>query len=236
MTLVSAIIKSAYRESNLIPIGTEPSTAQVAEGLSRLNTLILSTIGREVGEPIRDLNIGGANDESYLTEVSIPANARLVLNLSASITVHLSANPYEGQRLAAIDAAGSLGTYTLTLDGNGRNIEGTSTIALSVDGTARQWLYRADTSNWVKINSLTTTDEMPLSEEFDDYFILMLAMRLNPMYGQAMTSETVAALKRQTRHITSRYRSTVKVLPEYMGKIGERGYISDDFEEGQINW
>lgn len=235
MTLVSDIIARGYRESNLIPLGATPNAAMTAEALTRLNSIILSTVGYEVGEPLRDLNYGGEHDQYYASEY-VPANARLMLNLEAAVTLELAPSPYEGQRLGLVDVGGTLATYNVTLDGNGRNIEGAATLVLNTDDETRQWMYRSDTGNWVKISTLTASDSMPLPEEYDDYFSLMLAMRVNPMYGQMMAEETAVYLRRMKRQLASRYRGKEEVLPEYVGRIGERFTDLDSFNEGIIRW
>lgn len=206
MTLVSSIIQDAYRETNLIPMGVSPSTNQTTEGLNRLNSLILSTVGFEAGDDLNDLSYGGDYDQSAHINDWIPDNTRLVFNLSGAVTLYVDPDPYDGQRLAFLDAAGNLATYNVTLDGNGRNIEGTATLTLSTDSDSRQWMYRADTGNWIKVETLESTDEMPFPSEFDDYFVLQLAMRLNPRYGQSMAPESVDRMRTMRAKLRSRYR------------------------------
>lgn len=206
MTLASDIITRAYRESNLVTLAAGETTAQQTEALPLLNEQILSAIGFEAGAELRDLNIGGEFDQSQVAAQFVPANARLVLNLAAATTLKLSPCPYEGQRLAVADAAGNLGTNNLVLDGNGRQIEAAATLALSTNGTVRQWLYRADTANWVKLTELATSDAMPLPVEFDSFFTTRLAMRLNPRYGQAIKQETLNELARIEGKLRARYR------------------------------
>jgi hypothetical protein len=206
MTLLSSIITDAYRETNLIPMGASPNTNQTTEALNRLNPLILSTVGYEAGDELQDLNYGGEYDQSTVINDWIPDNTRLVLNLESAVTLYLDPEPYEGQLIGIVDAGSNLATYNLTLNGNGRNIEGASTLVLNTDDTASRWMYRADTGNWVKIETLEDTDEMPFPSEFDDYFVLMLAMRLNPRYGQNMAAESVERLRSMRVRLRARYR------------------------------
>lgn len=206
MAIASDIIRDAYRESNIIASVSTPSTNELTEGLARLNSLILSTIGNEAGSELTDINIGGAYDQSYRCATCIPANVRLVLNLGSARTLNLHPHPYEGQRVAIADAAGTLGASNLALSGNGRQIEAASSLVLSTNGQTRQWLFRADTANWVNIASLIATDPMPLPTEFDDFFIVSLALRLNPRHSAKMAAESLAALERQRSQIRARYR------------------------------
>jgi hypothetical protein len=223
MTLASDIIQRAFRESNLIPLVATPSANQTAEALPILNEQLLSALGFEAGGELSDLNIGGQFDQSAYCSTWVPENARLVLNLSGATTFKLHPQPYEGQRLAIADAAANLATYNLTLNGNGRRIEGAATLVLSTNGDTRQWLYRADTANWVKMTALAAADTMPLPTEFDSFFTTRLAMRLNPRYGQALARETLAELGKIEGKLRARYRKPRPVQDMPRGLLGERG-------------
>lgn len=207
MTTASQIITDAYRESNLIAISASPSTAEQSEALRRLNSLILSTIGNEAGTELTDLDIGGENDLSSYASNGAPDDCRLVCILSAATEIELDPLPYEGQRVAWVDAGANFATYNLTINPNGRQIGGsTASLVLSANGDNRQYMYRGDTANWVRLTDLATSDQMPFPSEFDDYFITRLAMRLNPRHGAALTKETLAALDRSESQIRARYR------------------------------
>lgn len=222
MTLVSDIINRAYRETNVISIGASPTATETSEALSLLNSLILSTVGNEVADGLNDIIVGGTYDQSTYLSPSLPDNKRMVLNLSSATTVKLDPYPFEGQRAALVDVSGNLSTNNLTIDPNGRKIEDALTLTLNTDGIDRQWLYRADTGNWVRITSLTTSDEMPLPIEFDDYFSIMLAIRLNPRHGAEINQETVSALKRMRSQINGRYRNPIQIRSD----LDPRGFLS----------
>jgi hypothetical protein len=206
VTLASDIITRAHRESNLIPLVATPSANQIAEALPLLNEQFLSALGFEVGDELADLNVGGTYDQSSYCASWIPTNARLILNLSGAQSLNLHPHPYPGQRLAFADAANNLATYNLTLSGNGRRIEGATSIVLNTNGDSRQWLYRGDTANWVKITALSSSDAMPFPQEFDSFFTTKLAMRINPRYGQSLSQETAAELGRIEGRLRARYR------------------------------
>lgn len=244
MTLVSDIITDAYRESNLIPLVATPNTAQQTEALRRLNALFMSSIGNEIGDELTDINIGGDNDQSeFFTDDIVLDHVRMVLNLAEATTFLLDPNPYDGMRVAVVDSSGDLDLFNLILDGNGRNIEGAPTLTLSTSGTTAMWMYRADTGNWVRMEALETSDEMPFPIDFDDYFVIALALRLNPRYGQTITSESMEILKRQRTQIRARYRRRIKanafnplstIHPWY--KTGTWGFpsTSDQFDQGTL--
>jgi hypothetical protein len=211
VSVVSDIIQAAYRETNLIPLGATPTAAQTTEALSLYNTILLSSMGNEVGDALTDVNIGGANDQSDVCSTFVPYGTRLILNIEEETELDLDPNPYEGQRLAVVDTFNTLGTYNLILNSNGRKIEDAFSVTLDIDGDSRQWFYRADLGNWVTVGSLTAVDSSPFPADFDDYFITMLAMRINPRYGQTMTQESIEAFKRQRSQLRSRYHNTKEV-------------------------
>jgi len=206
MTLASAIIRDAYRESMLIASVSSPNVNETAEGLDRLNSLILSTIGNEAGQELTDITLGGQFDQSSTVSQFVPENARLTVIQTAARTLDLHPTPYDGQRVAVADAGANLATYNLILDGNGRRIETAASVTLNTSSLSRQWMYRADAGNWVRLTELAASDQMPFPVEFDDYFIVSLALRLNPRHRQALAQESIAALDRAKGQIRARYR------------------------------
>jgi hypothetical protein len=204
--LASEAITAAYREGNLLGINATATDAQLAEGLSLLNSLLLAAIGYEAGEELGDLNIGGQFDQSGWAIEFIPENARLVLDLAGAVTYSLHPLPYDGQRVAIADATSCLAANNLTLDGNGHLIEGAATLVLNTNGDNRQWFYRADLGQWKRLTSLALTDELPFPTEFDDYFRILLAMRLNPRYGQELQQGSALWLNGISTQLEARYR------------------------------
>jgi hypothetical protein len=237
VTSVNTIITAAFRKGQLTAIVSTPSAAEQAEALAMLNPIILSSVGFEAGEDLADLNIGGTYDQSAYCSTYVPMNARLVLNQTAARTLKLDPQPYEGQRLAIADASGNLATYNLILDGNGRKIEGAATLTLSTNSDARQWLYRADTANWVKITELLTSDDMPFPTEFDQYFINRLATELNPQNGVTTAPEVVASMQKNEAKLRARYRKPRPQQDMPSGLLGSSrgayGLSVNDFNAGR---
>lgn len=206
MTTAGAIITRAFRESNLVAVGATATTAEVAEALGLLNSVLLATMGSEAGQEITDLAIGGPYDQAAWVSEYVPEDVRLTLDLDASRTLLLHPLPYDGQRLAVADAGNNLATYNVTLDGNGRRIESATTVVLATDGLARQWFYRADLGEWKRVDGLVEADEFPFPAEFDDYFAILLAMRLNPRHGRELAQSSAVWLERQANKLEARYR------------------------------
>lgn len=221
MTLVSQISTDAYRQSNLIPIGGAPTAAQLAEALRHLNRIVKSVFGNEAGEQLKAFPIGRNNIEApsgYPWYNTIPGgdwfvetNRRLMLNLTETATVPLHPAPADGARMGVSDISETLASYDLVLDGNGRTIEDAPTLIVAESGVNREWFYRQDLGNWMRLSDLTDANTFPFPEEFDDLFITMLAMRINPSYGRAIDDQSVASMNRTKRQFQARYQNHQEV-------------------------
>lgn len=224
MTTVTQLITDAYRQGNLIAQGASPTTAEAAEGLRYLNRLVKSVFGHEVGEPLTAFPIGRENISrpsdypGYETTPGgdwfIPKNSRLVFNLAESVTLYLHPAPNDGSRFAVTDPSNNLATFPVLISGNGQTIEDAETLTLNTNGLDREWFYRADLANWVRTSPLEADDTFPFPEEFDDFFVTMLAIRLNPSYGVALDPQSQMVLSRAAKQIKARYAQSITVGSE----------------------
>lgn len=220
MTALSEIITDAYREGNIIPLGKTPNAAQTAEALKKLNQIFGLVYGDEAGEAFVDWPLGTfdqanpsfpiAND--YYRERP-PLNHRIIATNTEAMTVYLPPFPQDGSRMAFIDPYSRLSTVPVTIDGNGRVIEGQASILLNVNATNVEWFYRADLGQWVKIvRPLAATDDMPFPTEFDTFFTLMLALRINPGFGRKMDEQSQAVFKAEKTKFVNRYLQAMPLL------------------------
>lgn len=224
MTTVRSIIADAYQESRLIPLSATPEADEHEKGMKRLKTIIRSLFGHEMGENLQDVEFGSngvtlahTNHEDRTDEIVqtfLPINVRLIANLAADYTVYLPPSPADGCRIAVIDASGNFATNSLTLVGNGRKIESATSLTLATNSINREWFYRADLADWVRVEDIDDNSDSPFPEEFDDLLITMLAMRLNPSFGSEMTQESIAALNRSKSQFRSRYKQSRQMVAE----------------------
>lgn len=215
MTLTEQIITDAFRQSNLIALGVSPTEAQKEEALRYLNRIVRSVFGNEAGESLTafavgDKNIsrprgypflGIENDQDWF----VPTNTRLMLNLTKPQSFWLTPAPDDGARFGISDAAQNLSTYNVTLHGNGAFIDGASSVILNTNGYEGEWFYRRDLASWMKTSPLTHETVFPFPSEFDDFFITMLALRLNPAYGTSIDEQSNAVLTRTRTQLRARY-------------------------------
>jgi hypothetical protein len=223
MTTVASVIQSALRESNTIPLGITATAAQTAEALVLLSTIVSGVLGNEAGENLLPFPLGQGNIESPSgypwwnnsppSDMFLPTNIRLMCNLTDDGTVNLHPRPNDGARMGVVDVGDNFATNTLTINGNGRNIEGATTQTYSTDGLVREWVYRGDLGNWVTVIPLTEDGDMPWPEAFDDFFIITLAMRLNPRYCQTLAPESISILRQARVRFAARYSQSPREMP-----------------------
>lgn len=225
MTFVSEIIEEAFRESGLTNELQSATPTQTRQALGRLQTIVSSSYGFEVGEPLVDWPIGfdqmvhpsGISWDATIWNQPRP-NARLIAGNTEPQTIFLPTLIDDGARISLIDPGGRLEGAPITLLGNGRTIEGGVSYVANTNNLNRTWMYRADLGNWVAINPLTFTDTFPFPEEFDAYFITVLALRLNPTYGASLDPQSQLVLDRTRIRLSARYQQ-IRFEPSEMGLL-----------------
>lgn len=239
MTTALALITAAFREGNLIPVGTSPTTAEITETLERLNALVNGVFGYEMGENLRDwlypspqrtapvaANYPQAPMPPYTSSLSNtyltpfpPKNSRIIWGARTG-TVYFPEKPEPGSRMAFVQTpgAGDSGAagQILTLDGNGRTIEGANTKVLvstsPVVLPARQWMYRDDLGDWTLCADMAQGDQCPFPKEFDDFFVCALNKRIAPRFGKITAMETIETAKKSLANLKTRYRQSAPTV------------------------
>lgn len=234
MTTVVSIIQSALRETNLIPLGVNPTQDQLDEGFNLLSTIVAGVLGNEASEQLNPFPLGQGNIESPVGypwwsnslpgNIFLQTNTRVMCNLTAEGFINLHPRPHDGARMGIVDVGNNFDANPLTVFGNGRNIEGETEMTYDDAGTAREWFYRDDLGGWVVVSPLDIEGNMPFPPEFDDMFIITLAMRLNPRYGQVIHPASDAALKKAATKFSSRYTQSTTQAPSEDGLLYMTNY------------
>lgn len=227
----SQIIEDAYRESNLIPVGGVPTSNENTEALRRLNALINWLISTACGELIYDWQIPPAatapligqirnprdpygQDSLTTTYPYPPINRRLLTQITQATTVYMPQYPNDGTRIALADT-GSDGS-TLTLDGNGRKIEDAATVSLDpMTVGQREWFYRADLANWVRVTDLSISDAQPFPSKYDDFLVMLLAFRISPRYAAEVAEPTAAMMRKSMASFKAQYKQYTPTPTSY---------------------
>lgn len=196
--LVSDVITAAYREADLIPVGSAPTGVEQTEALGILNRNWRYVLGFELGESVKDWpipqpsgQVTTADDNFYpgslaTSWINPPQNVNLLVqSTEATLTILFTQNPSPGARMAVRDTGSSAGAL-LVLNGNSKLIEGqpVSPAALVSSYSGKEWFYRDDLGDWALVADMTLTGQTPLPSGFDDFFILMLARRLSARNSQ----------------------------------------------------
>lgn len=245
MTLVSQIITDAFRLSNIIPINTVPTTAQQNEALIYLNRIVKSVFGNEAGDPLTGFPIGKNHisrpagypwwNDVPDNDWFVPKNIRVMLNLDGPVTLYLHPAPDDGSRFAAADASNNLATNNCTVMGNGNMIEGQFSLTLNTDGLDAEWFYRADLANWMKYAPLVLADTFPFPMEFDDFFVGLLAIRINPAYGTQLDGQSQMIFNRTRSQLRARYTQNIPVRSE-LALIRPAKVAADRDQWGNTYW
>lgn len=210
MTTCLQIVTDALRETNLIPLGEVPDSAQAAEGMRRLNVIVSSVFGNDVGERLESWICGTIPSNPGWSSAQwqyLAGDYRVYVNTNAAQTLYMPASPQDGDRIALFDVNGNFATYNVTLNPNGKRIQNsTSNFVASTNNFNRTWIYDAEAGDWKQISTLALTDTFPFPQAVEDAFVTSLAMRLNPRYGRSLAPETAAAMGRAMSQLKARYR------------------------------
>lgn len=217
--LVSDCISQAYREADVTVIGTPPNDDQNTEALALLNSFNTRLFGAEFGENLLDWAVPPPSGQRVLPEDLVSpdlgstwylvprTNSRLLLATTAATTIKFPQTPDDGSQMMFVDVGAS--SDALTLDGNGRLIDGQQTQVDTPQAFAgRRYFYRADLASWQQVAALTLNSSLPLASDFDDLFVTYLAIRLMPRNAQEVTEETTAIYKSLLKAATARYSQT----------------------------
>jgi len=217
MSTLSEIVQRAFRESQILDINRTPSALQEAEAVTILRGIILRKI-RPAVTPIWLGNLTAVKEQKgiilkdftqWATQRAVPQDCYVNLLLDTAFTLLLPPSPGDGARLTFIDVAGTLATSPLTLTGNGNLVDGGPSVTLSTNNSTTSFMFRRDLAEWrpVTLVSLIATAQMPFPEEFDDMFVIELAIRLNPRYGKEVSAITTEMYQDIRSRFMGRYMS-----------------------------
>jgi hypothetical protein len=130
----------------------------------------------------------------------------LIINDNQAHTVSMPYHPANGSRIGIVDGQQNFSLYPLTLNGNGRRINGLPSYVINTDGFTGEFIYREESGSWEAVAVLAEGDEMPYGIQHDDVFITLLAMRLNPRYGRSVSAETKYTLDRSLNQLRATHR------------------------------
>lgn len=228
MTQVRALVVSAFREGNLIAVGTDPTAGELAEGLDLFNRLVLAAFAYTVGVKLRQwpvrINQRTAPASRQYPQLPtgqislvprypyIPPPNSMVIWDGSPAEIYFPDRPDDGAVMGIAPGSGAAATEqgSLVLNGNGLLIDEQETITYADLGSLvpARWFYRADMAQWLVIQPAELTDECLFPVELDDLWICAVSIRLSSRYGKEVAQGTVARIKDMTTLLRSRYAQT----------------------------
>lgn len=222
MATLSDLIRDALRENNIIARNATPTDLQFAEGLLVFQQMIDGWYGMLVGEFMEDWPVPPiqtapsfarypllpADDQRTTDQQPYPpSNVRLLTASTAPNTIYFQWQPAPGAGVALVNIKQDFVACPLTLDGNGRLINGAPTLVINtVQTTPRRWFFREDIANWLEITDLALTSLSPFAPDLDDFMKIALAVRLGPRYGVAIDTVTGGVFKTGINTMMARYK------------------------------
>lgn len=222
MTTLSDLITDALRENNIIARNAVPTALQFSEGLSVFQAMVNGWYGMLVGEFMEDWPVPPVQTSpSYARYPLLPAdeqrtsdqwpyppsNVRLLTANTTPNTIYLQWNPAPGAGVALVNISQNFVLNNLTIDANGRLINGAPTLVINtVQTSARRWFFREDIASWQEITALALTDLSPFAPDLDDFMKIALAIRLGPRYGITVDAVTGSVFKSGINTMMARYK------------------------------
>lgn len=217
MATLSQIITRAYRESQILDISAFPSADQESEALEILNGILR----RYQRQPVMTVWLGSFDDVKrqrgqifrdftpYRLQYSVPQDCFVNVNLEDPTEVYFPCDPGDGARINIIDVNNSLAASPLTIYGNGNRINGGTSEVISTNGAQVEYFFRRELADWRTIPaSFVASSIIPFDSQFDDMFVIELAMRLNPRYGDSLSDLSMAAHELMRQLFNGRYFAT----------------------------
>lgn len=179
-------IRQAMQLLSILAGNTDPGPDDSTDYLRELSRMKRAMFGTFIGPRLAPQAASG-------TAIQAETGGLYFTAAGVATTLTLPANPRAGARVGVADAANSLAAFPWTVAGNGRLIEGATSLTLNANGTARQWWYRADTATWTREADYASLDD---AIEFPDalaaYIPYMLAIVIAPS-GNANIPPAVSA-------------------------------------------
>lgn len=206
--------------NDTVTVGTQIYTFVTA--LTAINQVLIgASIPATLANLSAAINAGAGNGTVYYNGTIANGSATAAPNINApwalTATAILSGTAGNSIATTKSTAAGSWAATTLlggvvgsiiTLDGNGRLINGAPTQQLYTPVAPTEWFYRADLGSWLPRFDMSLTDEMIFPSDLDDFFICALAKRLAGPYGKVTSNETIEMAQRTLKRLQARYRQT----------------------------
>jgi hypothetical protein len=235
-TAVSQLITDAFRENNLIEVGSTPTADEQAEALDLLNQFLAGIFGYELGENLADWQVPGAlrtatvaanypqlpypmdldanimslpiaNDLDSNIYPYPPKNSRIVYGSDSEANTNTVWYPERPDNGSRMEVVcTAAASQVLTLDGNGRAIQSALTLTLTPPFDTVHHMYDATQANWVSMGASTLDGNSPLPPHFDSLLVTAVGYRLCPRHGVEPRTGTTNEMAQALKRLKAYYR------------------------------
>lgn len=196
MTTNLDIIKRAMKKLHVLAAGTNPSSAQAADGLEALQSLYVELIGQG--------SLGRLNDVIATSAYTAREYDRIQASTGVVVTLPTTITPSTCSPGGDLPYDYGFRACDPTVTGNTRPPRDRAPILVIQDNVETASVFRAQTNEWVTINDLTLTDAFPFADYLKDGFGALLAERI------ADNFDTVAGPSTQQAARTCRWMLSAK--------------------------
>lgn len=168
------------KKIHVLASGAEPTSAQAADGMAALQSLIVELIGQG--------SLGRLNDVLATSDYTAYENDRV--RASSGVTVTIPATITQDRNSIGCCTGGSdygFGDYSCTPR---PPYDRSVVVVVDSTGAATYSVYCAYKGVWVTINSLTQQSDFPFADYLEDGFAAMLAERVVDDYDQELGAQT----------------------------------------------
>jgi hypothetical protein len=184
--VVRDVIARAMRLNGSLASGDMPMADELTDALEAFNTMQRAWFGTIIGPRLTAQSATGSSAQAENGgEYMIPG---------AAFTLTAPAGPRAGARFGAVDATLDFATHNLTVDPNGRLIEGAAAnLVISANGDNRRWWFRGDVGGWVREADYTDpSDAISFPDSLIAYMPYMLAVVLASEFNTELRADVLA--------------------------------------------
>lgn len=201
MSTAQNTVRRALRLMGVLFRGREPSGADAADGLERLQTLILALPGLQLNGVWREVAVTAA--------YTAREGDRCTVTAPGAVTLPLTVTPCDGE----------LGGCTRP------PLDLAKVQIIGAVPNAGVWLYSATKGAWGQADALTLKSELPFGGEDDDGVAALLAVNMQDEYSETPLGDRSVALAQQfARSARARLK---KAEPPDHRRPGYHHHVSD---------
>lgn len=176
MATCQDVLKQAMRGIGILD-NARLDAATALEGMIVFNDLFRAMLGNGIGPRLDPVN--------QSTSTAVRNGTRYMVG-AATLTLTLPSNPKDGDRFGFVDSRGALASYPVTINPNGRFLEGvTSSTVANTNNLERTYFYTSHSATWTKERDYTKGMDFPLAAEARRGFTDLLSVALADSNGEA---------------------------------------------------